>query len=182
MDVYETCPVFATPRFTLRLIRKEDAGGLLRVYRDREARPRINADNCTSCFCFETLREMEECVNMWMLAYRERWFVRWTILESDKPVGTVEMFRRDDGSDGRGRGVLRIDVHSLYEFSDVFDELLETMLPQLHAFFDCAEILTKAFPSALRRQESLRAQGFTPTEPLIGHDGTVYGDYWTHRV
>ena len=34
MNVYESCPTFITPRFTLRLIRREDAPGLLPVYSD----------------------------------------------------------------------------------------------------------------------------------------------------
>ena len=183
MNVYETCPVFITPRFTLRLIREEDAPGLLSVYSDKVAQPYFNADNCTSHFCYTTLREMQECVDMWVYAYRQGWFVRWTILlEDGRPVGTAEMFRRDDGDDGRGCGVLRVDLKRMYEFTDVFDEMLEVMLAPLHEHFGCGEILTKAPSFAHQRQEALRMHGFTPAGPQKGQNGLVFNDYWSHRA
>ena len=119
---------------------------------------------------------------MWVWSYRNGWFVRWTILEGQKPVGTVEMFRRDEGEDGRGRGVLRIDILSMHEFVDIFHELLETILEPMHEHFGCAEILTKAPRFALQRKEALEMHGFRPTRPLIGEGGREYGDYWSHRV
>lgn len=183
MNIYETCPVFITPRFNLRLIKSADAPGLLKVYSDKVAWAYFNADNCTSSFRYTTLRQMQECVDMWVRAYREGWFVRWTILQEDgRPVGTVEMFRRDDGEDGRGCGVLRMDVLRRHEFEDVFCELLEIMLEPLHEFFDCAEILTKAPRFALQRREALEKNGFRPAKPQKGQNGLVYDDYWSHRV
>ena len=124
-SVYQTCPEFRTPRFRLRLVREEDAPGLLPVYSDPQAQACFNADNCTSDFRYATLREMQECVDMWMQSYAHRQFVRWTILTPKGPVGTVEMCRIGDGADGKGEGVLRIDVSRMYEFTDVFDELLD---------------------------------------------------------
>ena len=35
--VYETCPVLENEKFILRLIQKEDAGELLKVYSDEKA-------------------------------------------------------------------------------------------------------------------------------------------------
>jgi len=182
MNVYENCPTFITQRYMVRLVRREDAAGLLSVYSDRGAQPYFNADNCTSDFRYQTLQEMEECVNMWLWSYAHGYFVRWTILEEDKPVGTVEMFRRDDGEDGRGCGVLRMDVKSLLEFDDVFDELLETMLDPLHEHFGCGEILTKAPRFAHQRQSALKLHGFVPAKPLTGHDGRLLDGYWSHRA
>ena len=179
MNVYESCPTFVTPGFTIRPVRAEDAPGLLEVYSDKSAQPYFNADNCTSDFCYTTLQEMQECVNMWLWSYAHGYFVRWCILSGDKPVGTVEMFRRDDGEDGRGCGVLRIDMMSRYESADVFTELLETLLELMHELFGSAEILTKAPGFAEQRRNALRAFGFVPAKPLIGHDGTQYFDYWT---
>ena len=142
ISVYDSCPVFITHRFTLRLVRREDAAGLLRVYSDKTAQGYFNADNCT----------------------------------------TVEMFRREDGDDGQGVGILRIDLMSRYEFPDVFDEILKTMLPELHDHFNCKHILTKALPYMERRRVALILHGFVPCrKPLIGHNGIEYGHYWAHR-
>ena len=92
------------------------------------------------------------------------------------------MFRRDDGKDGKGEGVLRIDVKSMYEFPDVFDEILRTILPEMHELFGCARILTKSLPVMARRRLALVLHGFFPSkEPLIGDDGIEYGNYWACR-
>ena len=183
MNVYQSCPTFTTPHLTLRLVRREDAGGLLRVYSDRKAQPFFNADNCTSDFCYQHLPEMVECVSMWLWSYENGYFVRWTILHEDVPVGTVEMFRRDEGADGRGCGVLRIDVASRYEREKVFDELLTALMPSMHADFGCAEVLTKGFGGSPERLAALRSHGFKPAPGAVRrHDGTPIGDYWSHRA
>ena len=181
-SVYHSCPVFITPRFTLRLVRREDIPGLLRVYSDSQAQNYFNADNCTSDFRYSTLKEMEECVNMWLWCYKNHEFVRWTIHSHKGVVGTVEMFRRDDGADGKGEGVLRIDVSRMFEFTDVFDELLQLLLPALHEHFACERILTKAMPVMQQRRLALVLHGFVPSKkPLIGQGGIEYGNYWAHR-
>lgn len=183
MNVYEVCPVIDTEHLTLRLVRKEDAGGLLKVYSDRRAWPFFNADNCTSDFCYTRLPEMIECINMWRWSYAHGYFVRWTILHGDTPVGTAEMFRRDGGRRGEGCGVLRIDVASRYERERVFDELLPALLPCLHAGFGCQQVLTKAFAGSPERCASLRRHGFAPAPGAVRRsDGTPCEDYWVHRA
>ncbi len=182
MNVYDSCPCFITPRFTLRRTEMADAPGLLSVYSDPAAQSCFNADNCTSDFRYQTLEEMTRCVSMWVWSYTHGYFVRWTIFCQETPIGTVEMFRRDDGEDGLGCGVLRLDLHSAYEFSDVIEELLRALLPELHSLFGCASILTKAKPHMARRRLALAVHGFTPwSGVLTGHDGAAYGDYWIRR-
>lgn len=182
MDVYQSCPVFITPRFRLRLVRKEDAPGLLKVYSDAQAQNYFNADNCDSDFRYANLREMQDCVNMWIWSYEHGKFVRWTILTPKGPVGTVEMFRRGDGADGKGEGILRIDVNRMFEFSDVFDELLSILLPAMHEHFHCERILTKALPVMMQRRLALVLHGFVPCKkPLVGDNGIEYNGYWAHR-
>lgn len=181
MNVYESCPAFTTPRFTLRLVRPEDIPGLLNVYSDPAAQKCFNADNCTSDFCYTTRQQMEECVNMWLWSYAHGYFVRWTILEGDDPVGTVEMFRRDD-EDG-GTGVLRLDLHSRLENTPALCELLTAILPQMHQLFGCACVLTKSTPEMEARCQALQQLGFVPRkEPLISHSGTPLPHYWVHRA
>ncbi len=183
MNVYQTCPTFITPGFTLRLVRREDAPGLLKVYSDRQAQSYFNSDNCTSDFRYSTLREMEQCIDFWLASYARGDFVRWTILDDrQRPVGTVEMFRKDDGKDGKGEGVLRMDVMSRYEFSDVFERLLRVILPPMHELFHCERILTKALPFMQQRRVALVLMGFFPSkQPLIGHGGIELPHYWGHR-
>lgn len=182
MTVYESCPVFITPRFTLRRVCREDAPGLLAVYSDSTAQPYFNTDDRPSDFRYTTLREMEDCVAMWCEAYANREYVRWTIFKERRPVGTLEMGRISDGDHGEGLGLLRIDLKSMYEFPDVHEELLRTLLPALHEHFDCLRILTKALPMMERRRLALVLHGFVVcSKPLLGKDGIEYGNYWVHR-
>ena len=183
MNVYKNCPTFVTPRFTLRKVRKEDAPALFfKVYSDPGAQLYFNADNCTSRFCFTTLEEMERCIDMWLHAYEQGWFVRWTILREKNPIGTLEMFRRDYGENGEGLGILRIDVNVMYETADVHEELLRALMPELHRLFGCQRILTKATPVMMRRRLALVVHGFMPCrDPLIGENGREYYDYWVRR-
>ena len=182
MNVYETCPSFFTHRFFLRLVRREDAPGLLKVYSDKTAQEYFNVDNCHSDFRYSTLREMEQCIDIWLRAYADGKFVRWTILLGEKPVGTLEMCRRGDGKDGKGEGVLRIDLMSMYEFSDVYDEILRTILPEMHEIFGCERIMTKSLPLMARRRLALVLHGFIPAkDPLVGDHGIEYGNYWARR-
>ena len=45
--------------------------------------------------------------------------------------------------------------------------------------FGCAIVATKAIPTAKERISALTALGFSKSEePLVGHDGTKYYDYW----
>lgn len=174
MNVYESCPTFITQRFVLRLVQREDAPGLLRVYSDKQAQAYFNSDNCTSDFRYATLPEMQQCVDMWLWSYRQGHFVRWTILQDNKPIGTVEMFRQEDTD----RGILRIDVGSRYEFEDVFDEILEVMLPELREMFGIERVLTKALPYMARRLSALYLHGFIKlSKPLVGHNGIEYTHY-----
>lgn len=182
MNVYQNCPTFVTPRFTLRKVRKEDSPALFKVYSDPSIQPYINADNCTRNFWFKTQEEMDACMDMWLHAYEQGWFVRWTILREKNPIGTMEMFRRDDGEDGEGLGVLRIDVNCMYETADVHEELLRAVMPELHELFGCQRILTKAYPVMTRRRLALVVHGFLPYPlPLTGHNGREYWDYWVRR-
>ena len=183
MNVYQNCPFFVTPSFTMRLVRREDAPGLLKVYSCKQAQNYFNCDDCTSDFRYSTLAEMEQCIDFWLASYARGDFVRWTILDDRKrPVGTVEMFRRSDGDDGKGEGMLRIDLTSRYEFTDVFQQILYTILPAMHEIFHCERILTKALPHMMQRRVGLVLLGFVPCkEPLIGQGGIELPHYWARR-
>ena len=82
MNVYQSCPFFVTPQFTLRLVRRSDAPGLLKVYSDKQAQHYFNSDNCTSDFRYSTLEEMQQCVDFWLASYARQEFVRWVILDN----------------------------------------------------------------------------------------------------
>lgn len=179
MNIYESCPTFIGPRLTLRPVREEDAPGLLAVYSDEKAQPFFNADNCTSNFCYTTIQEMLECIAMWKWSYEHGWFVRWTVCAGPMPIGTVELFRRPSQDAYDGCALLRLDLSSRFELEEVIFEILDMLLPEALSLFGCDFMATKVPRTASERMLALARKGFRPCdEPLIGHDGTMYGDYW----
>jgi len=154
MNVYENCPSYETEHFILRLISSDDAADLLECYSDPKAQGFFNADRCTSDFRYSTLEEMQNCIEDWLYAYQNGYFVRFSIMDKTKfkAVGTVEIF-------GGTYGVLRIDIRSDYEDESYLSELIQTA----NAFFDdfdCKKIVSKAIPEATERISALRKNGY----------------------
>lgn len=179
---YENCPVLENEAFLLRLVAKEDAKDLLRVYSDERAVPFFNSDNCNGDdFHYTTMERMEQAVDFWLFSYRECYFVRWTIVDKRRKeaVGTIELFHRASEDYFKDFGILRLDIRSDYEERESIKKILSLILPQTAELFDCKMAATKAFPNAAERIAALSELGFFHTEEKLigGHDGQAYGDY-----
>lgn len=182
MNIYESCPVLESERFLLRFIRKEDCGDLLKVYSDKNALPFFNSDNCHGDnFYYPTMERMAEAMDFWFMSYRDRWFVRFSIVEKDSGsvIGTVEVFRRASGDEFNGMGVIRVDVRSDFEKEDVLFELFSLMTPRLGEMLDCRGVMTKAPIYAVERISAIKRAGFSKSEHLMaGENGVTYDGYW----
>lgn len=122
-----------------------------------------------------------QAIQMWRWSYDHGWFVRWSIVDEKTScaVGTVELFRRASDDSYDGDGILRLDLRSDYEQEAAVTAILAVILPPSFGWFGCGRIATKAEPVAQARIRALSQLGFAPgKEPLYGHDGTAYGDYW----
>lgn len=184
-NVYETCPVLENEKFMLRLIQKEDARELLKVYSDEKAVPFFNSDNCHGAdFHFTTMEEMEGTVKGWLLEYENRGFVRWTVIDkaAGEAIGTIELFHRNGKDYFNDCGILRLDLRSDYEKKDTVMQILGIITEPAFELFECSMIATKAISAARERRDALKEMGYFLTEEkLIGHDGSEYGDYWVRR-
>jgi putative intracellular protease/amidase/RimJ/RimL family protein N-acetyltransferase len=182
-NVYEECPVFENEQFLLRAVAVDDCADLLKVYSDEKAVPLFNSDNCHGDhFHYTTRKRMSEAIDFWRFSYENKYFVRWTIVDKsvDKAVGTIELFNRKSDDSFHNCGILRLDLRSDYENSEAVKDILTLILKPAYALFHCERIATKAVPAANERISALRVLEFELTqEKLIGHDGTVYGDYYT---
>lgn len=181
MDIYERCPEFASPRFLLRQVRMEDWADLLTVYSDPASVPLFNADNCIGDFYMTREQDMKNCISFWLQEYGMRYYIRWSVVDraASRAVGTIELFHRTAGDFYNHVGLLRLDLRSDYETEDVICEILSCLLPPAFGLFDCETMASKIRPLGHIRREALSRMGFRACpEPLIGHDGTEYGDYY----
>ena len=183
-NVYEKCPTFEDERFLLRFVRQEDADDLLEVYSDKNALPFFNSDNCDGDnFYYPDTNRMKSAIDFWLRSYETKWFVRWTIVDKtiSKAIGTIEMFHRVADDDFNHVGVMRLDVRSDYEKSEILQELFELFVPQAYELFDCDEIISKVPLYAVERAKAFSEYGFEKTDKLLigGNDNYGYNCYWT---
>jgi hypothetical protein len=170
---FEKSPSFETEHFALRLVRPGDAGSLLKCYSDPEAGRFFNADCCTNDFRYDSIDEMSRCIAFWRDSYKEKRFIRLTILRksSQEPVGTLEVFGGDyhdeqvaiEGDPSRRYDLVRVDVRSDYENSETLTELFNLAVTKFYDEFAFDMMLTKAIPEAGARLDALKSLGFEKT-------------------
>lgn len=185
MDIYEECPVIENDDYKIRLIEEKDSDDLLEVYSDKNALPFFNSDNCHGSNFYCTKKEdMDHAIKYWLMEYHEtRGFVRFSIVDKkkDKVIGTIEIFKRVAEDHYNGHGLLRLDLRSDYETSDVIYGILALVTDRFYEWFACSDITTKAALYAVERIEALkRMQYVRSDEPLVGHQ-FIYYDYWTRH-
>lgn len=181
MNVYETCPEYSSDRFLLRQTKMEDCDDLLKVYSDINSVPLFNSDNCINSFYITTTEHMMQTIEFWQKEYQCQYYVRWSIIDrtTHYAVGTIELFNRSSEDFYNNMGLLRLDLRSDYENEALITEILSLFLPSAFALFSCDTIATKIPPCAFIRREALCAMGFRYSpEPLRGHHGTEYKDYY----
>lgn len=181
-DVYKECPVFEDSFFMLRPVKDEDAADLLLVYSDEKAVPFFNSDNCHGDdFHYTTIERMQQALEFWKQSYQNGWFVRWAAVDkkTQKAIGTIELFRREADDYFTDCGLLRLDVRSDYETAETISRIVQLILRPAFELFSCSKIAAKAVPSAQERIAALKSLGFSASpETLVGHDGTLYKDYF----
>ena len=176
-DIYEECPTYKNRLVTLRQTNAGDAGGLLQCYSDEKAVPFFNSDNCHGDdFHYITLERMKQAIDFWDFSYKNRYFVRWTIIFNDtgEKIGTLEMFHRIAEDEFNHYGVLRIDLQSSYETRPVICGILQITNEHFFRAFDVKAILTKAVPAAAERIAALKETGYRPLDKKL----MIYGDYY----
>lgn len=186
VDPYEKCPVFENENYCLRLIDPSDTPDLFLVYSDERAVPYFNSDNCNGDdFHYTTPERMQGAVDFWQQAYREKWFIRWTIIDkhTHHAIGTIELFNRQADDYFNNCGLLRLDLISNREQKDIIYDILSLIVPQTCELFHCQMIATKVKPFATERRAAVEQLGFAASqEKLAGrHDHEFYTDYFVRN-
>lgn len=181
MNPYKHCPIYRNERYCLRLIEETDAEDLLPIYSDKKAAALCNSDNCEADFYYPDLQQMRRAVEYWLLEYRQEGFIRWTILDtaSSTACGTMEVFKRTSNDVYNNMAVLRLDLSTSCENTSCIRMIMNLILPHIGHIFHCRHVITKCTKAASERLAALQELGFSSCgEPLIGWDGTLYGDYY----
>ncbi len=181
-NIYEECPEFENERWLLRFVEKSDSEDLLKVYGDKNALPFFNSDNCDGDnFYYHTKEQMDKAIDFWLYSYREKWFVRWAIIDktTGKAIGTIESFKRPSEDDFNESGVLRLDVGSCYEKVDALKDIMSLIVSHIFEMFDCNQVVTKIPIYAVERAAAAEAFGFEKTDSLlVAKDGVAFNGYW----
>lgn len=178
INPYQVCPVFESERLVYRLVQEDDATDLLECYSDAASIPLFNSDNCNNDFNFQTIEEMSGCIRFWLDEYEGHGYVRYSIVEknSDKAVGTIEFFARNERVEGAGViGVLRLDLISRLENEGVLTEILSMIEKEFYDCFGVDAMITKAIPSAEQRITALLNSCFSKIE---GDTRVPFNDYY----
>ena len=176
-DIYEECSIYKNKLITLRQTKMEDAQELLKCYSDKKAVQFFNSDNCHGDdFHYTTIERMKQAIDFWNFSYKNKYFVRWTVIlnDSNEKIGTIEMFHRIADDEFNHYGVLRIDLQSDYETRSVIEDIIEIVNENFYKAFDVEVILTKAIPDATERITSLVQKGYQPLNRKL----MIYDDYF----
>ncbi len=169
-------------KYLIRRTSLEDTRDLAKVYSDKNALPFFNSDNCHGDnFYYHTEEIMRMVLEAWEKECASGGFVRFAIVDKivEEAIGTIELFNRKAEDYFNQCGLLRVDVRSDYEKSDILSEILLLITNPAYEWFECDMIATKAPIYAIERMKALDKVGYKKSpEKLIGYDGTVYQDYW----
>lgn len=183
INPYEKCPVFESENYLLRLVETKDAPDLFLVYSDKKAVPYFNSDNCFGNFYCELLEYVENMIKFWLMEYKEKRFVRWSIIDKNinRSIGTIELFNRKADDYFNNCGLLRLDLRSDYEHEDNILEILSLITPPTFALFNCEMIATKIPPFATERKTVAEQLGYKESEEKLigGEDQKAYSNYYT---
>ena len=182
MNPYEKCPVFENENYLLRFVKAEDAPDLLLVYSDEKAVPIFNSDNCVDNFHYICLEQMQRTIAFWQQEYEKKYYVRWTIWDKKTchAIGTIELFNRKAEDYFNDCGLLRLDLRSDYEYTDIILEILSLILESASELFECVMMATKVPACAAERKKAVEKLGFilSKEELIGGHNGKTYRDYY----
>lgn len=184
MMIYESCPVFVNELFRLEFVSEAHCNDLLMVYSDLDALLLFNSDNCgDDKFYYNSIERMREAIKYWHWEYSRKGFVRFSVIDirTSAAIGTIEVFERHSEDYFNDTVLLRLDLRSDYEKTEIIKSILDLIINNIFDYFSCSSISTKAVEIAGERINALIQSGFSLSDEfLYGHDGTPYSDYYVY--
>lgn len=184
-DIYLENPRYQNKLFLFRKVSKNDLEDLFYVYSDIKSVPFFNCDNCNGdSFYYDDKEKMERALLFWKTAYKNKWFVRLSIIDrnNSKAIGTLEICLRKSVDSFDNSIILRIDLKSEYENEEVIDSILKATLPKIEEFFGKKKVITKGFDDSIGRTKALLNNGFCLSKrKLLGSGDVEYGNYYVTK-
>lgn len=180
MNVYQDCPKIENDKIIVRLLEAKDEADLFLVYSDPKAVNFFNSDNCNDNFYYDTIAKMHGAMSFWLEAYKCGYFVRLSVVdkETDKVVGTYEVYYRESNDSFNDSCFVRLDLRSDYEREAFIYECLSLCKESFVKFFDTKKLVTKSFGNDTARYQALKKLGFIDSKgSLITNDGKKFDSY-----
>lgn len=180
-DPYEDCPTVENSDYMIRFVEVSDAESLLPCYAHPTESVITNSFNCTMGYNAHTIEQMRECIKGWQRFFKEKSFIRWSIVNksNNNAVGTIELFNRYSIDFYDNCVILRLDLCDKYEEFDEINKILELIIPNVFSWFECEFVATKVDTSAIERIESLTMFGFKKSQHVLKCDnGVEYDGFW----
>lgn len=150
---------------------------MLLCYGDPKVRRFFNNDGCPPGE-YDYLNRMNELIHGWLHHdYAKKYFIRFAIIDkqTQKAVGTIEIYDRKYQQSERTTGILRIDIANSYEKERFLCELFVISNDIFFNIFHVEMIIHKAIPEATERISSILKSGYQP----IKIEGREH--YWVHK-
>lgn len=177
INPFDECPVYETKNFIFRLVNEKDAEDLFTVYTDPITLKHENRDGFSGEW---NLNSSDELKNAWQTEYKNRQFVRWSIISKDTSsvIGTIEIAPLPWGKWFFGTetpvGILRLDLLSSFEKQAYFSEIIYMMATELAYDFEVTKIIMKAPSNQPERVNALILNQFYPDT----NKEFLYDDYY----
>ncbi len=165
INPFDECPIYETENFIFRLVNENDADDLFVVYTDPITLKHENRDGFSGEW---NLKSADELKNVWQKEYKNREFVRWSIInkEISRVIGTIEIAPIPWGKWFFGPeapiGILRVDLLSSFEKQEYFTEIINMMATKLADDFEVTKIIMKSPPNQPNKVNALILNHFHP--------------------
>lgn len=183
---FEVCPEYETKNYLITKIKIEDAEDLFEVYSDSTTRKHMNNDNCGGEWPCSSLEVVQRGIKSWENEYDDKYYIRWTITQKSnlKSIGTMELapapgrLRFFDGV--CNTGILRLDIKSELETTEVFSEIYSMTNIEMIDYFGIEKIITKGNPEEVERVKGLEMSKYKrlPDNKIIPFSNYYISGKW----
>lgn len=170
-------------RYRIRIVREKDLIDLFNIYSNKENIIYLNKDDCNGDdFYYESIDKLEKKYLFWKEAYKNKWFVRYSIIDkvNKKVIGMLELMPIKSYDSFNESILFRLDLLLKYEKEEFISEIITLCKKNILKNCKYRKIIIKCDPKMNERYNSLISLKFKQSKRLyIGaEDNKQYKNYY----